>query len=80
MLRPVAIPKNNFVGPEITEVEESRDGNEGNGVVKIETVTGADPGELKDIASRKTSDSPIDWVDFEKAIDLNKEKKKIYIY
>jgi thioredoxin-related protein len=53
---------------------------ESNGKVKIETFVGAE-GPEKGSSSRELADNEINWLDFEEAIDRNKENRKpIFIY
>lgn len=66
-------------------IEESQ-GESGNGSVKIETFTGADPGSVEertetDIEEIKVEGdaTEIEWLDFETAIDRNAEERKFII-
>ncbi len=76
--------KSNFTQDPPTEVEDNRTTNNGNGTTKLETFTGADPDagkpkaeeEAIDMSDVKSVATEIEWLDFETAIDRNKEDKK----
>ena len=66
-------------------IEESQ-GEDGNGSVKFETFTGADPGSVEERTATDVEEikvegtaTEIEWLDFETAIDRNAEERKFII-